>query len=148
MLEKIGGYELILKLSSAGTDRCSHETEWFPKNGPFLEEKNIFQNRRSFLAVLAIAFTLFANAFSQADAFAGGGDKEPKIEGSLVSISGRSVSIRLKNGTTRGVEVPVTAKIERDNARAALSVFKVGDRVQATFAATGTTVIKFEGVGL
>lgn len=109
----------------------------------------MFQNRRSFMAVLAIASALFATTFASTEVLAGGGGgKDPKIEGRLISITGRSVSIKLQNGTTTGIVVPTTAKIERNGAKTTLASFKAGDLVQARFASDGKTVIKFEGAGL
>jgi hypothetical protein len=55
--------------------------------------------------------------------------------------------VRKTNGQIVSIFIPTTAKIERNDFKTALSAFKVNEAVQARFAANGTTVIKFKGLG-
>jgi hypothetical protein len=108
------------------------------------------QNRRKFVVMLlALVATVFSvNAIQSSKAVAGD-NKALRLEGRLVSKIGtnRIAAVRKTNGQIVSIFIPTTAKIERNDLHAALPAFKVNDAVQARFAANGTTVIKFEGVG-
>lgn len=110
----------------------------------------MFQNRRNFVVVLLalVASVFSASVIHSSKAFAGD-NKALRLEGRLVSKIGadRIASVRKTNGQIVSIFIPTTAKVERNDFKAALTAFKVNDAVQARFAANGTTVIKFEGVG-
>lgn len=108
-------------------------------------------NRRRFLATsmaAAIAFVSMVSLTAQ-PSMAKNGGRQPRLEGTLVSVNlaTSTVSVRRQNGVVVSLFIPANAKIERNDLHATLGAFKVGDKVQARFAADGTTVIKFEGVG-
>lgn len=100
------------------------------------------------LAFAALGFALIGAVTLVQPALAdGGGAKAPRLEGILVSVSSPSVTIRLQNRATQTITIVATTKIERNGRAASLAAFKSGDRVQARFAANGSSVVKFEGVG-
>lgn len=107
-------------------------------------------NRRSLLVVAMTGlFAACMSLVSTSAAFAKGGVKEPRVEGTLASVNvvSSQVTITLQGGATRTLTIPATAKIERNGVPATLASFKKGDRVQARFTADGSTVVKFEGTG-
>jgi hypothetical protein len=110
----------------------------------------MFQNRRNFVVMLLalVASVFSSNAIQSSKAFAGG-NKALRLEGRLVSKIGSDhiASVRKSNGQIVSISIPTTAKIERNGVTVALTAFKVNDVVQARFAANGTTIVKFEGVG-
>jgi hypothetical protein len=112
----------------------------------------MFQSFRSCMlhAIVAIVFAFICQPLPTTSAASGsgsGGVREPRLEGTLVSINGRVASVRVQGGVVRAIVVPTTAKIERNDRSAPLTAFRAGDRVQARFTPNGATVIKFEGVG-
>lgn len=110
----------------------------------------MFHDRRRFLMVaMSACMAFFALLNVQANAFASGGGRQPRAEGTLISINPtlREVSIRSQGGAVSTYIIPTAAKVERNDRRAPLTAFINGDRVQLRFAADGKTILKFEGVG-
>ena len=111
----------------------------------------MFRNFGRVMAIAAIGCAFIGATDLSTPAFAGGGTgngaREPRLEGILVSVSSPTVTIRLKNGTSRSITITGTTKIERNGRTASLAAFRTGDRVQARFTANGSAVVKFEGVG-
>ncbi len=110
----------------------------------------MFQKFRNVVLLAIVAAMFFGASQMTSPAFAdrgGGGAREPRLEGTLVAVNAPMVSVRSRNGTVRIIAIPPTAKIERNDVRATLAAFKIGDRVQARFTLNGATVTKFEGVG-
>ncbi|MEQ1828736.1 MAG: hypothetical protein ABL921_22425 [Pirellula sp.] len=103
----------------------------------------------AFVAAMSIGASQFDSSTFAASGpgSGGGGVREPRLEGTLVAVNAPMVSVRTRNGTVRIIAIPPTAKIERNDVRATLAAFKIGDRVQARFTLNGATVTKFEGVG-
>ena len=100
------------------------------------------------LAFATLGFALIGSTTLIQPALAdGGGAKAPRLEGLLASVSSPSVTIRLQNVAMRTLTIVATTKIERNGRTASLAAFKSGDRVQARFTASGSSVVKFEGVG-
>src|SRR5262245_52899286 len=71
-----------------------------------------------------------------------------KIEGRIVAVtlSANSVTIQTRAGAAAVVAVNAQTKVERNDRRAPLSAFKLGDRAQAEVLSNGIAV-KLESVG-
>lgn len=72
------------------------------------------------------------------------------IEGSLtaVDLTAATVTIRTRRGQFAVIATSAATKIERNDRRATLAAFKLGDRVEAKFASsTGNVALKVEAVG-
>lgn len=91
--------------------------------------------------VLAAAPSLFAGP-------GGGGGNELRVEGTIDAVNVTSGDVAIKTSANRIVTVTATAatKIERNNRRATLSQFKIGDRGQARYVVGGKAT-KIEAVG-
>lgn len=99
--------------------------------------------RRFFL--LALVGCLMT-ALAGADLHAASGKDPNKIEGVLVRKTAASVVVRLQNRSLVTVVVNATTKIERNDVRATLAAFRIGDRVQAILGANGIAT-KVEATG-
>lgn len=105
----------------------------------------MLSRRQSFFAILSAAM-LGVLALTATPALAKSGGR---VEGNLVMVDASisNVVVATRGGNQVVLYIPGSAKVERNGARASLSAFKLGDRVQARLGTDGTTVVKFEGVG-
>jgi hypothetical protein len=107
------------------------------------------QIRQSLLAAgaLAVLFTALL-ALQSSSAIAKDGVRG--VEGALVSVNAAAgtLNIRVRRSQTVEIATNPTTKIERNDRRATLAAFKLGDRVEAKFLTTaGSVAFKVEAVG-
>lgn len=98
--------------------------------------------------VVALAVALSFASPVLADKGSGGGQQgQMKVEGSVTAVTASTVTITTRGGAAVTVTVGAATKVERNDRRATLAAFKVGDRGQALYAAGGLAS-KVEATGL
>lgn len=98
--------------------------------------------------VVAVALALAFPASAPADKGSGGQQPgEVKVEGTItmVDITANTVTIKTRRGTVQ-VTVTINTKIERNDSRATLADFRLGDRGQAVYV-PGGVASKLEATG-
>jgi hypothetical protein len=99
------------------------------------------------MAALVLIAALFQAAVRPAAAKDGG---LVGIEGTLTAIdpTAGTLTVRLRKGTSVVVATTPATKIERNERRATLAAFLLGDRIEAKFASAATNVaLRVEAVG-
>ncbi len=107
----------------------------------------VLMNRSLILAFLSL---FVATAVLSADQKGKNAPKSPaqaKVEGVITAVGASSVTITRRSGASTTVGVNATTKVERNDRRATLAAFKVGDQGEALFNATTLVASKVEATG-
>ena len=104
--------------------------------------------RHVLLALVLAVFAMACGLLDTQPAFAKG--KLIGVEGRLqsVDVARRTVTIRTSRGQNRVIVTNANTKIERNDRRATLAAFKIGDRVEAKYTSVDApAAVKVEAVG-